>query len=506
MFRRIRHHGFVGLLAGLLGWVPVWAAGNGEAERVPQLIRELGSNQYSRREAAMRQLDALGSDALAALRDATRNEDLEVRRRSQALVERIEKRVEAARLLEPRRVHLIYHDTPVATAVADFSRKAGYPLLLQRSANLPADRTITLDTGNVPFWEALDQFCRKAGLAEQGRVAPTRPPRTPTQADRLRQEQEVRLLLQQEVLLRGNNVYMAPATTSLTLVNGQAPALPTSRAGAVRVQALSPELCVFPPAKTPEQVQVVLEISPEPKLDWKKIVDLRIDKAVDDQGQLLERMTHSDKPVAEHDLDVRTQAVLAGQHGNLELLARSLRQIPVTLKVNQRHPRNLRELKGTVSGLVMTPPEVLATIDDVLKAVGKTVRTKGGSDLKVVEARRNLGGQIRLQFEVPGWFGRWGNQPVVNRRARMGQMVMNTVDAGHLLGTMSWAMQDAQGRRLSLTRTETRFNQRDNELVQENYLTFYAPRGQEGPFKFILTGQRLVILDVPFTLKDIPVP
>jgi hypothetical protein len=506
MFCHIKHPGLVGLLAGLLGWVPVWAVENGEAEQVPQLIRDLGSSQYGRREAAMRQLDSLGPKALAALRNAAQNEDLEVRRRSQTLVEQIEKRMEAARLLEPRRIHLVYKDTPVAAALADFSRKSGYSIQHLRGS-LPADQTITLDTGDVTFWEALDQFCKKAGMVEQNRLAPTRPRRIPADADRLRWEQEVRLLLREEALGGINNVYALPATTNLALVNGQAPSLPTSHAGAVRIQALSPELCVFPVVKSPEQVQVVLEINAEPKLSWKKVVDVRIEKAVDDKGQPLELAARDGKPVIDHDLEMRVQAMLTGQQNNVDLFARGLRQIPVNLQVHQNYPQAIRELKGTVSGLVMTPPEVLVAIDDVLKSGGKTVRTKEGSDLKVVEARRDFAGQIRLQCELPGWFGRWGNEPVINRRARMGRMVMvNTVTAGQPVGTMSWAVQDAQGRRLSLTRMETQFNQRDHELVQENYLTFHTLQGQEGPFKLILTGQRLVILDVPFTLKDIPVP
>lgn len=504
MFRRIRHHGLVGLLAALLGLIPLWAAEMEEAGRIPRLIRDLGSSRYGQREEAMKQLDALGPTALAALREATQHDDLEVRRRCQALVERIEKRMQAAQLLEPRRVHLVFKDTPIATAVADISRKTGYHLQVQRNSTLPPNRTVTLDTGEVSFWEALEQFCAKAGVAEQNRVAPLHSRPTPSDADRVIREQELRILLREEALLGINNPNWVPSALNLTLVPGKAPALPTSYSGAVRIQALTPELCVFPTAKSPDRVQVVLEVAPEPKLDWKKVVDIHIERAVDDHGQTLERLTQAAKPLAEHDLDMRAQMMLSGRSSNQELFSRSLRQIPVALKAGPNYPKSLRELKGTISALVLTPPEPLLTIDDVLKARGQTVRAKDGSDIKVVEARRDS--QLHLQVELPGWFGRWGNEQVVNHRVRMGRMLVNTVDTGHAVGAMSWAAHDAHGARLSLNRMETRFSQRDSELVQENFLTFYAPRSQEGPFKLVLTGQRLVILEVPFTLKDIPVP
>ncbi len=505
MFRRIRHHGLVGLLAGLLGWVPLWAAGTEEAGQIARLIRNLGSSQYGQREDAMKQLDALGPTALAALRGAAQNDDLEVRRRCQALVERIEKRVQAAQLLEPRCVRLVFKDTPVATAVADFARKTGYHLQLQRNSTLPPSRTVTLDTGEVSFWEALEQFCAKAGVAEQNHVSPLRARPTSSDADRVLREQELRVLLREEAMLGINNPNWSSSALNLTLVPGKAPALPTSYSGAVRIQALSPELCVFSTAKAPDRVQVVLEVAPEPKLDWKKVVDIHIERAVDDHGQPLEQLTQTAKPLAEHDLDMRAQMMLSGRSSNQELFSRSLRQIPVALKAGPDYPKGLRELKGTISALVLTPPEPLLTIDDVLKARGQTVRAKDGSDIKVAEARRD--GQLHLQLELPGWFGRWGNeQQVVNRRVRMGRMLVNTVDTGHTVGAMSWSAHDARGARLSLSRMETRFSQRDSELVQENFLTFYTPRSQEGPFKLVLTGQRLVILDVPFTLKDIPLP
>src|SRR5690348_7394950 len=114
-----------GLGLGLAGGAT--PADSGGDERVPRLIRQLGSDQFREREAATDALDGLGAAALEPLRKATKSEDAEVRRRAADLVQRIEKRVETARILAPLRVRLVYQDTPVADAVADFARKSGYP-------------------------------------------------------------------------------------------------------------------------------------------------------------------------------------------------------------------------------------------------------------------------------------------------------------------------------------------------------------------------------------------
>jgi WD40 repeat protein len=69
------------------------AVGEGPpAGEIARLIGQLGSNDYSRRDAASRRLEALGPEALPLLRQAARSDDAEVRRRAQALIAAIEPR------------------------------------------------------------------------------------------------------------------------------------------------------------------------------------------------------------------------------------------------------------------------------------------------------------------------------------------------------------------------------------------------------------------------------
>src|SRR5262249_5517618 len=60
---------------------------------VERLIRQLGSEDFARREAASKRLQAIGEPALPALRKAMGSEDLEVRHRARGIVTAIENRL-----------------------------------------------------------------------------------------------------------------------------------------------------------------------------------------------------------------------------------------------------------------------------------------------------------------------------------------------------------------------------------------------------------------------------
>src|SRR5262249_43407076 len=105
-----------GLGVGLIAAVPTPAAEGTAAEQIAKLIEQLGSANFGERELASKKLDAIGLPALEALRKDAQGRDAEVRRRAEELVQKIEKRSENVRMLEPKRVHLVYKDTLVAEA------------------------------------------------------------------------------------------------------------------------------------------------------------------------------------------------------------------------------------------------------------------------------------------------------------------------------------------------------------------------------------------------------
>src|SRR5438445_13494540 len=101
------------------GWTAV-APGDTSPDRVDRLIARLGSGAYGDREAATRELDALGADALTALRQAAASADPETRRRAAELVERIGERLTSARILAASTCEFKYENKPLKDAVDDF--------------------------------------------------------------------------------------------------------------------------------------------------------------------------------------------------------------------------------------------------------------------------------------------------------------------------------------------------------------------------------------------------
>src|SRR5258708_19125262 len=134
--------------------------------KITQLITKLGSDNFREREAANKELDSIGEPALEALRKAAKSTDMEIANRAAALIGKIEQRGENARLLAPTYVELNLKEASIDEAVAELSKKSGYSLVIGGHKAKMSDRRVTLETGRVPFWEALDPLCQKAGLVE----------------------------------------------------------------------------------------------------------------------------------------------------------------------------------------------------------------------------------------------------------------------------------------------------------------------------------------------------
>jgi hypothetical protein len=169
---------FLTLIFGVgLGTVmAVPAAPAGDQAKITQLVSQLGSQNFRQREAATKELDAMGEPALDALRKATKSGDMEVANRAAALVAKIEQRAENAKLIAPTYVELNLKETPIEEAVAQLAKQSAYQIIIAGDKSKMADRRVTLETGKVPFWKALGLLCEKADLVESdGIVNPTLP-------------------------------------------------------------------------------------------------------------------------------------------------------------------------------------------------------------------------------------------------------------------------------------------------------------------------------------------
>jgi hypothetical protein len=454
------------------------------ADRVTHLIHQLGSRSYREREQAAESLDDLGPAALAALRRARHSDDEEVSRRAEDLLERITQRLEAARLLEPRRVRLVCRDTPVAEAVADLSKQSGVAVQLLTTGITRRDRpaTLTLDTGETTFWEALRQLCDRAGLAEtRGNLAPNTEITTNI----------VNGVQMQRIVVRSSGYTGVPDRT-VRLVPGQPRPEPACIFGALRFRALG----VPVGQAAAGQAGFLLDVTPEPHLGWQGVREVRLEKAVDEHGQ---QLTQANRPSV-------PSGVVVPRVAFTETVNAAPAATPVWLNRGERTSRVLREVRGTATVQVLTPDEPLLTVDDVLHATGKTYKGLDGSGMKVVEVRRDEGGAVylRLHMELAG-----PGQVAWNANGRIILQVNRNVRAWNSRSAAEAAaaglyLFDRASRPYRRGEAETTLAANGNAFALELRVKFYPEKDHGDPDRLIHLGKRSVLIDVPFTLKDVP--
>ena len=125
------------------------------------LIKQLGDDAYLKREAASDRLAEIGEPALDALRQATKSDDPEVRRRILILVESKEN---AARLA-PKRISLHIQSKPMRDVVAELAKQSGYKIDYSAEAGDRENIGYSFDLDNVSFWEALQKISADGGPA-----------------------------------------------------------------------------------------------------------------------------------------------------------------------------------------------------------------------------------------------------------------------------------------------------------------------------------------------------
>lgn len=598
------------MLAGLaLGALALAAAPSVDRvapQDIARLIEQLGSGNFAEREEANRKLDAIGAPALEALRKAAQSNDAEVRRRAEDLVKKIEKLAENNQLLTPSRVRLVYNDTPVTEAVADLAKKSGYPLTLHDPQKKLAGRKVTLDTGEVSFWEAVDQLCQKAGLVEAGPQdlipqptprplpRPTPLPRpipqplpgklpiqkqapapAPQPIEQPRPEEQAAIAIAgavAQVAQQGQAQPGAPgvapavqpqiapvppplvpgrplptvAPNQLVLTDGKPQAVPTSYSGAVRVRAL-PGVGT----RRADEVALILQVTPEPKIQWQNLVAVRIDKAVDDQGQNLQAM--ADENPADPNVAIGRVAFVVARPGIGGPTIHQ--QVPVRLKRMAKASKSLKELEGTISAQVWAAPKPMITVGNLFKAVGETIKGEDGGWIKVVEATRNPNGQIRvrLEMETPanvlpagqqgGGIGGFGGviqpggliqilpiqvqplpvpppppapgnglqfqqqaQPAQAAPIQIQIQIAPAIDVapGYNIGAQGLTLVNEQGQEVKPTSATQQLRRNGNQVTREYVLTFPAQKGETA--KLVFSASRSVTLDIPFKLKDVPLP
>jgi hypothetical protein len=472
------------------------AAEKTDADRLAHLVAQLGGDEFAEREAAARALSEMGPLALEVLSRAVTTEDAEVRRRVQKLLRPLESRLTSERVLKPRRIRLAYQDVWVTDALTDLARKTGLALRITGDVKTLARRRMKLDTRDTTVWGALAQFCQAAGLTDVGLET--------TASDDDRQEYESGD--HQIVVLDRTTWGSSPrAEGPLRLADGKWQPLPTCEAGAVRIRALPPGTTPAN-AKKSETKRLVLEMIPEPHLQWQAVLAVRVDRAIGEKGPVLEKRTVASG--LGRAVGTEAEETLVLWDGMGELPANPFgdaRQVPIRLRLMDGSVKNLKELSGMIAAQVRTPPEQLAAVDDIMKAAGQTLRAADGSSLQVIDVTHTDDGeyQVRVGLTMP--------PP---------ELVSEGSPARLLISTRAWrgrgsaavsrdytafSLVDAQGRALSLTGGEVQ-GTLDKGIRHDLNLVYQPLPNQGAPARLLYKGRRTVTVEIPFTLRDVPLP
>ena len=469
----------------------------------PALLARLGAAAFGDREQAGRELLGHGPDALHALADAARSHpDPEVRRRAAALADQVARSAETAARTAVTPVRLDFHNTPLAAAVAELRLRTGIPLQLAADVASP-DRPVTV-RGDLAPWEAVESLCRAAKLRErvQAEVLLAPMPGEPLGSLRRRTPSV------------GAYHPDAPANVSLILADGPA-GLPGDRSGGVRVQAVPADFPGHKIVRGVGEVHLCLDVSPLPVLAgggrWEEVTGIKVGRAEDDRGRPV-TAAHRDAPEPE----VRTEwlvlggglavpGLLAPPFGDLHARPATRpnpRLVTLPLRVGDRPARTLAVLEGTVLGEVTLPNQPLAVVEDLPRAAGLGAHGTGDVRLTVLRLATGPDGRttIKVRVDTP-------NQWTFPRANRVANFGLFPGFAPSLLGpagspAAAYRFTDAAGRPLAPSGVAVG-TLLDDGLRQSGELEFQFDRE---PARLVLVGEKTVAVEVPFRLRDVPLP
>lgn len=495
-------------------------------ERIDRLIEQLGSNNFAEREKASKELEATGLPALEALRQAAKSDDAEVRKRAETLLPKIEMQAESIRVLAPKRVHLVYKDTPLGEAVADFQKKSGYTIRLHQPDDKLKERRITLDTGETTFWHAVALFCDKAELSEASMADLAQAMQAPRGAG---------------VPVAGpRRVFVPGMNGQLTLKDGKATKASADDRCAIRIRVLA-KTDLF--GKVPEgEILVPLEVTPEPRLQVQIYQSIRIDKAVDDRGQKLAQVIPQVQGAAGigGNLVLAPPGVAAGMNaGQVPFIGQRVvgwgglgQQVPLQLKKGDKDAKSLKELKGSITAKLLVAPRPVITVDKLDKAAGKTFKGEEGGSIKIIgfasEAKQTT---IELECEPPSYDKVAPVQPnmaagairlgVAAPRVKAQPMPVPIGRGGaaasappQLMDNMNGlSIHDDKGNTLPIDRGRSRvqvslMQQGNGGAKRTVTYTLCCPhdKDKKNPAKVVYLGRKRATVEIPFALKDVPLP
>jgi hypothetical protein len=273
--------------------------------------------------------------------------------------------------------------------------------------------------------------------------------------------------------------------------------------GSVRVRLLAADAKLPGKPRGDGEYLLGIEAAMEPRSVWKGVLGLRVSKAIDDQGQSLANLTTLDLPENQKRNTSTVTINSVTNTGKSNAHEGIPGPIALRLRKGEKPAKTLNEVAGTSVALVQTPHQLLVRVDDILKAAGKTVKIAQGGHVKVVEVAHKDGEvRLKLNVESPPTSLDDGVKPPINAT-----VIINGEEVGkrkNPLSARSFTLLDGKGKPFTIakaTDTGVRVG-----LASEVELIFRPDDGQGTPASFLYQGRRTALVEVPFTLRDVPLP
>jgi hypothetical protein len=323
--------------------------------KIVKLIDQLGDDDYRKRDAAYKALEALGAKAIPALRKAKDHADAEVCRRVGMLLPKLEHAV----MVAPKRVTINMTKKPLKQIFDELTKQTGYKF---QSWGGDDKLTFDLKCDNAPFWEAFDRLCQAAGLVLQ-----------PSYGDEyLRLNQQASYV----PYIKHDGAFRLVASNFNQNKTIDLSTLPKNGGGAHRSESLTFNFSIFS----------------EPRLPLMGVGEPKIITAVDNEGRSMI------PPAQENDGGFGFPGG-GRRFGGFYGYKSYFQQTSLYLRRPAESSKSVKLLKGTVPLTLLADQKARVVTDTILKAKGKKVTLgKTTFDIQDVTVTPNKQYQIRMSI------------------------------------------------------------------------------------------------------------
>lgn len=477
--------GIIASLGLLCSTAVVWAE---TPEPLQTRITQLGHSRYTLREQAAKELEQMGEPALPALRKALQTSDVELRERAAKVIQRIEFRARSERLLQPPKMTIVFDETPLDTAIVELSRKLGLSLELDAKQVKNPKRPVTIKVEDVPYWEALARFYQAAGLVEFDDI-----PQAAASSQTMLEKREI--------------VYgprQMPKAHLLRLRDGTSQELLlTDKSMRVRVCAKHPDNKYD---DTRGEVFFKLKIDPTPSLSLQDILGVEVRYAHDEHQRTLVRATPPELPRVQNDYE--EMVVMNGMRTFVQnSLFEHQRYTTVGLKTEGIRPKHLKELSGVVVAQVLTPPETLLTIADFTHNTAQNVATTEHYRCEVTGTRTSTTSSMIVTMKLDMNVVEDFLDMPIQFKGRVRPFVRIQRSGGGELGNglPKVAIRDQSGKTLKHSLIKMDGTSDGINMTYTIELRIDQPKPTD-QLSLALEGRRPATIEMPFTLKNVPLP